>query len=65
MTLALDKDGRKYTICLLALVIATVAMFLRFCAFEAWSYFTLGDLAIYAGANVVKSATAKAVAGRK
>jgi len=64
MTIA-TKDGRKFTLCLLVLVPATVAMFLRFCTFDAWSYFTLGDLAIFAGANVAQKATARVVVGKK
>ena len=64
MTLALTRDGRKYTICLVALAIATVALFLRLATFEAWSYFALGDLALYFGANVAQKATAKSVTGK-
>lgn len=64
MTIA-TKDGRKFTFCLLAWAAATVALFLRFAPFDAWSYFTLGDLAIYAGANVAQKATARVVVGKK
>lgn len=64
MTLA-TKDGRKFTLCLLAGIVATAAMFLRFCAFADWSGFMLGDLGIYAGANVVQKVGARIVLARK
>jgi hypothetical protein len=52
MTLSLSKDGRKYTLVMLFAVVASAALFLRFCTFPEWTYFMIPWGAFYLAANV-------------
>jgi hypothetical protein len=52
MTLSLSKDGRKYTLVLIGVAVASTALFLRLCTFPEWTYFMIPWGAFFLASNV-------------
>ena len=52
MRFSLSKDGRKYTMILLGIVVASASLFLKLCTFPEWTYFMIPWGAFYLASNV-------------
>jgi hypothetical protein len=52
MRFSSSKEGRKYSLTLLFGVVASVALFLRYCTFPEWTYFMIPWGAFYLTSNV-------------